>query len=212
MSKKWLLGLSLGLFLSFIYFSYLVHRGVFNQFDFDTTVKLQNHIKRYWDLPFSILTLLGSAEVTGVIWLFLVILALLKRFWLTAVSLSLFVAGLATELYGKVFVYHPAPPFMFYRGVLNFEFPSSYIQTSYSYPSGHAFRTTFLVTFIILWLYLQFGRKLILSLGLLVFLFGVYISRVYLGEHWSTDVIGGALIGSSLGILSSLTLPKLAKN
>src|SRR3989338_11066642 len=115
------------LFLAFIFFSYLIAKETFTQLDFDLTVKFQDKIPRRFDYLFSWFSVLGSAEVTGIIWLTLFILMAIKKFWLAALSLFLLPLALAIEIFGKVFVHHPAPPFMFYRGVLEIQFPKYFV-------------------------------------------------------------------------------------
>src|SRR5437660_11647155 len=145
MSKKILYFLSGSfLFLIFVFFSYLVQKQLFVHFDFDTTVKLQNHISRRFDAPFSMLSLIGSIEVTGI---FLIIFLIIRRKIVSGI-VALFLFGVIHlfELYGKTFVKHPVPPFSFIRYDLGFNFPSAYVQPGSSYPSCHAARAFFVTT------------------------------------------------------------------
>src|SRR5829696_4930579 len=64
------------------------------------------------------------------------------------------------------------------------------VSTPYPYPSGHILRSVLLLGAI----YLLWPNRPA-RVALLVFLTVSAASRVYVGAHWASDVIGGALLG-----------------
>ena len=197
--------LGICLFLVFVFFSFLVHKNIFTGIDFDTTVRLQDKIPRRFDLFFSILSLVGSFEIVSVI---LLVLWLFLRKLRFIFVLFLFGFFHLLELYGKAFVTHPGPPYLFFRYDIPFQFPTSYVQPGSSYPSGHLARTLFVSVILAFIIYhlkkLSKSQKQILYCLITVFVALMFISRIYLGEHWLSDVIGGSILGTSMGILSLL--------
>ena len=72
-------------------------------------------------------------------------------------------------------------------------------ETGYSFPSGHAMVATGFYGFLIYISYKKIENKalrntIIAMLSILIFLIG--ISRIYLGAHYATDIIGGFIIGA----------------
>jgi len=199
----------------FTYFSYTVAKEEWQKVDFDTTVKIQDHIPRKLDLPFSYFSLFGSAEITVGFCLILAFLALIKARFLEIVGWLMIIPASFAEVFGKLILFHPAPPVFLHRTLLPTALPSFYVHTDFSYPSGHMTRTIFILTILICMAYFS-SRNFITrfsylcTLLLMVFLMG--LTRVYLGEHWTSDVIGGALLGIAMGFFASSLILRRQKN
>jgi membrane-associated phospholipid phosphatase len=167
---------------------------------------MQGHAARPLDVALSLLSLLGNVEVDAVLGLVVGLVRVRSGDGRTASALwSLLVLGTVAELAAKQVLPHPAVPRALRRGGLN---PTHHVfSTRYGFPSGHAFRTLFLVG--ALWPVL--GRRPLLR-GLLVGgVVAVDIALVYLGDHWASEVIAGNLLaGICLGLLEVFGRPRSA--
>ena len=194
-----------GFFLAFILFSYLVHKDLFTQLDFNTTVRLQDNLPR----RFEVLTIV------------LVVILVFLRKILGGIMLFLgYTAFHVIEVFGKFFVDHPPPPQFMLRTQNIVEMPQFHVRAEFSYPSGHTGRTVFLSVILIYMLWrsqrLSFALRIALIGAVLMFDMIMLVSRIYLGEHWLTDVLGGAILACGisllgLGFIRRTKRPKLKK-
>ncbi|HWY79908.1 MAG TPA: hypothetical protein VNW29_06135, partial [Candidatus Sulfotelmatobacter sp.] len=133
-----------GVILAFLFviFSYLVHKNLFTQLDFNTTVRFQDHISRRFDFLFSILSSIGTFEVMTIVLLVLLLFA--KQLRAGIITFAFFVGFHLIEIYGKYFVHHPPPPQFMLRTLNLIQFSPFTVREVNSYPSGHSGRAMFI--------------------------------------------------------------------
>ena len=198
----------------FTLFSYTVAKEYWQKTDFDTMVKLQDRIPKRYDSLFSYFSLLGSAEITIGFCIILAVAAFFRRKWRSILGWFLIAPATLGEIFGKLIVYHPGPPAFFHRSILPTGLPSFYVHTNFSYPSGHMTRTVFIVTVISCIIFFSAKKttsKALMFIPLILLLAAMGLTRVYLGEHWLSDVLGGALLGAATGFLASVLILEVKK-
>lgn len=198
----------LGLFMLVIFFFLLIleFHKIFIFLDPLVAQTIQSLIPRIFDVPLSSLSILGNFEPTTFM-LAIISLIYIKKYKKIPYPFILFGMILLLELVGKNFLYHPGPPANLFRYSFPFIFPSVHVDTKYSFPSGHVSRTFYLL--IVTLYFVKSSIKKSINRTLAIVLLGflaliMAISRIYLGEHWFSDVLGGIFLGSSMGFFTLL--------
>ena len=167
--------------------SFVIDNGVYNYLTTNRNVTMTN--------IFIILTFLGSTLYIVILNIAIFVYTILRKKY----QYSLFLANSLTSVLAnnilKAIVQRPRPDVL--RLVT---------ETGYSYPSGHTMIAILFYGTIIYFLfkYKVKGKWLVTSV-LVLLMIGIAVSRIYLGVHYASDVIGGILIAISL-ILITTTL------
>lgn len=182
-----------------------VASGATRQVDRAFTLWLQSFASERLDTLADLNTLVGQSTVDAAIALLLAV-ALFRiapgPAW--AVPLVFLALLTALELGGKIALSHPGPPEEFIR--TSFNPLGVHVRLPSSYPSGHVARTTYLALLVSGIFPARALRALLLALVL-----ATPFARVYLGDHWLSDVVGGLAIGVLCGVLALEALARLRR-
>lgn len=184
--------------MCFIALSALVTVGALRQIDRATLDLVQSVSAPWLDLFSSLVGIFGQAEVTGGIALGLAVARLRHR--LRDAWVPLLIAGVAAiEVVVKSVVAQPAPPHELSRTVELV--PFVHVAFAGAFPSGHVARTAFLVgvTRLPKWL-------AVAALALMM------VTRVYLADHWPSDVLGGLLLGVLVAQVAAVAERRLRRH
>jgi undecaprenyl-diphosphatase len=173
----------------FVLFSAAAGTGWLYGLDVVLMLVAQSWPSDFLDVAFGFLSAFGSLEVAAALLLTLSAgLSLGGRRGLAGRLLLAFLATGLLEYLLKQFLPVPPVPTGFAR-TQDFA-PLIVADHSYPYPSGHALRSTILLGTIYL-----LSKNGLLRAGVVLVLLGLLVSRVYLGTHWTSDVVGGVLLG-----------------
>lgn len=137
---------------------------------------------------FNVITLLGNALVVmGIAGIVGIILLFSRHYRAYAVGLAVTLIGAAATDYGMKEVMERARP----DGLI-----PSIIETSFSFPSGHATAAMALYGFAAYILCVLFPARKLFVVATAVLVIGIIgFSRLYLGLHFPSDVIAGYILG-----------------
>jgi membrane-associated phospholipid phosphatase len=134
------------------------------------------------------------------------VLALFRKYFVSVgIVAGYLLSGLFAQI-GKRLVSAPRPKAFFEAlGEKVYEVPGVNVHMSHSFPSGHTASVFALAVFLILALPYRWYSWLVLFAAILV-----GYSRIYLSQHFPSDVWAGAVIGSISGLVVFILLKGMA--
>jgi undecaprenyl-diphosphatase len=222
--KRILLILALTFLTVFAFLSKYEDRDAMRNLDFAVTVKVQERIDKsahlraasFVDTVMTGATFFAGPGFTSFVVLVFTAVTLYdwkkRKFHPKAMIIPAgFILILLIEVFGKSIVHHPSPSFAMVKHPTTM-FPANYINEQFSYPSGHAGRAVYLgiVGFVVALINTRFFKEkkwqIALAAGLAGYAVLVGISKIYLGQHWFSDIIGGSFVGAGVGLLVAVCI------
>lgn len=193
-----LLLLIAGLLLIMAGLAELIESGASLPLDLTITRFVQQFRADWFDALMRFLTFEGFAPWALILPLIIFIILLLLRDWPAALGLLFAQLGSLGNPLIKIIVQRPRPGLPYEIGLR--------VPTDYSFPSGHSATAMVVYGFLI---YLAatklrehpLARALAVALCVL-YILGMGLSRIYLGEHWFSDVLGGYVYGAAWVLLA----------
>ena len=186
--------------LAFFVLVTAVKVNVLEPFDEAAETWVQQQITPVHTALMLLLTELGSTAVMVVLTASVAAVLVLRRsdYWLARLGLTVPGCMLLNEV--LKYLFHRSRPFLAH--------PLVKLET-YSFPSGHAVSATVFYGFLAILLCSSVPSKVgrvVIRLGAMALILAVGFSRVYLGVHYPTDVLGGMIEGAAwLNIVGMVT-------
>lgn len=174
--------------------TFLVYFNVFNNLDikiYDFIISFKSEYNTYF---FKIITFLCSIKFIGLMCIISILLTLIKKDKSYLLIILVTLVSSVVNLIIKNIIRRDRPD------KINWLITES----NFSFPSGHSMMATVFYGFLAYLLCkskINKSVKIIILIMLLLLILLIGISRIYLGVHYTSDVIGGFLWGSTLLIL-----------
>jgi undecaprenyl-diphosphatase len=155
------------------------------------------------DLVMNAITTLGSVPFVGVVFVIASVYLLYRRYRAEALFLAVAILGsVALNSVLKLFIQRPRPPL-----------PWAHVLPDYSFPSGHSMNSLvfYLAIALIIWARAKPPAGSIAVIAAFVIAISVGFSRIYLGYHYLSDVVGGYAAGLAWLLVVALafeTIPR----
>ncbi|AIC15482.1 putative phosphoesterase PA-phosphatase [Nitrososphaera viennensis EN76] len=190
---------------AFVVFSAVVASGATSSID-EPVNKYAKSIEGNPGLDAAMIAITTMGDVATLL-LFAIVITIIRRTRKAGMIFLISIVALAiVVMYMKPFVGRPAPQYAFVPAINlpeNFGIESDSLApfaAAFSYPSGHVSRATALA-FIVG--YLLYRKSRTAGYAIWAFPIAIGITRVYVQQHFPTDLVGGFLVGMMISVVLS---------
>lgn len=161
---------------------------------------ITEYMNPFFTISFKIITNIGGPVIISIICLVLFVLHTTRKKYGIPVIITVGITFILNTILKNIFL-RPRPSVL--RLVT---------ETSYSFPSGHSMINSALYTILILLILSNTdkrGKRIIISISLVILSIFIGLSRIYLGVHYLGDVIAGWILGILVAFVVFLIFKKI---